>query len=256
MRRCSASRRDARTVNVTSQIIDLPQLRLRLFTPVSVTPKRWPGVLAYSDIFQQTPPHVRICTRLAAQGFAVLAPELYGRVEPPGVVLDFEADRQRAMDDAAKIPLPWFDADLMTALAFAASHPFIDPERLLACGWCIGGHLAFRAALDPRIKATVCCYPTGLHTDSVGAANGTAKSLDEARRITGDLLLLWGSRDPHIPLAGRHLIHRRLAEMGVAFQTRTFDAEHTFMRDEGPRWEPAAADEEFSNLLSVFTRWR
>jgi hypothetical protein len=36
-------------------------------------------------------------------------------------------------------------------------------------GFCIGGHLAFRAAFDPRIAATVCFYPTGLHNGALGA---------------------------------------------------------------------------------------
>ena len=42
-----------------------------------------------------------------------------------------------------------------------AQQPGID--RLSATGFCIGGHLAFRAAFDPRVAATVCFYPTGLH---------------------------------------------------------------------------------------------
>ncbi len=211
-------------------------------------------MLAYSDIFQHTGPHIRICTRLSSYGFLVIAPELYGRVEPAGTALRFEEDRQRAMDDAAKMKLEWFDADLAAALAFAGSHVAADPDRLLACGWCIGGHLAFRAALDPRIKATVCFYPTGLHSDSLGAASGSARSLAEAARLKGELLLVWGTRDPHIPADGRQLIHRRLAEASVAFQVRHYDAEHTFMRDEGARWEPAAADRAFGDMLSVFGR--
>jgi carboxymethylenebutenolidase len=31
-----------------------------------------------------------------------------------------------------------------------------DVTALLAVGFCIGGHLAFRAAFDPRVAATVC----------------------------------------------------------------------------------------------------
>jgi carboxymethylenebutenolidase len=243
-------------MNVTSQTVDLGQLRCRVFTPVHATTKRWPAVLAYSDIFQHTGPHLRVCTRLAAHGFVVVAPELYGRVEPSGTVLDFEGDRQRALDDAGKMTLAWFDEDLAAALAFTRVLPQVDATRLLACGWCIGGHLAFRAALSPDIKATSCFYATGLHTDTVGGAVGTAKSLGEAARLKGLLLLVWGSRDPHIPAEGRQRIHAALATAGTAFQTRTWDAEHTFMRDEGARWEPAAADEAFAAMLSLFAPWR
>jgi carboxymethylenebutenolidase len=242
-------------MNVTEEIVDLPSLRLRVFSPVSATPRPRPAVLAYSDIFQHTPPHLRVCRRLAARGFVVAAPELYGRFEPKGTVLRFEEDRQRALDDSTKLQLTWVDEDIQAALTWAAAHAAVDPERLLACGFCIGGHIAFRAALDARVKATACFYATGLHTDVLGAANGTAHSLDEASRLKGELLLVWGTRDPHIPAAGRQLIHRRLAEAGLPFQVRTYDAEHTFMRDEGPRWEPVAADAAFGDMLSLFARF-
>ena len=36
-----------------------------------------------------------------------------------------------------------------------------------AMGYCIGGHLAFRAALNPNIKATACFYATDLHTQII-----------------------------------------------------------------------------------------
>ena len=40
---------------------------------------------------------------------------------------------------------------------------------LFVVGFCIGGHLAFRAAFDPRVAATVCFYPTGLQDGKLGA---------------------------------------------------------------------------------------
>lgn len=239
-------------MNVESHVTDLPNLRLRVFTPTRAG--RWPAVLAYSDIFQHTGPHLRVCTRLAARGFTVVAPELYGRVTTAGTVLRFEEDRQRALDCAAKMTLEWFDADFEAALAFTRAHPAVDPSKLFAAGWCIGGHLAFRAALNPAIRATTCFYATGLHSDTLGAAVGTAKSLAEASRITGQLLMVWGTRDPHIPPEGRQVIHGALAKAGTAFQVSTFDAEHTFMRDEGARWEPAAADQAFEAMVALFSR--
>ena len=62
-----------------------------------------PAVLFYSDIFQLTGPHLRLARRLADRGYVVLAPELYGRFEAGGTVLDFERDQQRALDDSARV---------------------------------------------------------------------------------------------------------------------------------------------------------
>jgi carboxymethylenebutenolidase len=238
-------------MHVTCEVIDLPHLRLRAFAPVHPTTTRWPTVVAWSDIFQHTGPHVRLCTRLASHGFLVLTPELYGRFEPPGTVLRFEEDRQRALDAAAKMQLQWFDEDLAATLEAAKAHPRGDPARLAACGWCIGGHLAFRAAFSADVRVTACFYATGLHSNSLGAAVGSAPSLADAGRIRGELLMVWGAADPHIPSEGRQRIHGALAHAGTAFHSRTYRAEHAFMRDEGARWQPAAADEAFAELRSV-----
>src|SRR5262249_30757841 len=156
------------------------------------------AVLAYSDIFQLTEPHLRICRRLAGYGFVVVAPEIFGRVLPAGRVLAFEADRQLAMDSTERMTLAGFDADRRAVLAGRQADAGFVPTGLFACGWCIGGHLAFRAGEEPVIRATACFYPTGLHKDDVGGAHGTAPTLADAARISGPLLLVWGTRDPHI----------------------------------------------------------
>ena len=52
--------------------------------------------------------------------------------------------------------------------------------------------------------------------------------------------------------AGRARIHRVLDEAGVRFEARLYDAEHTFMRDEGARADPAATDRAFAAMLELF----
>ena len=103
--------------------------------------------------------------------------EIYHRIEPPGTALDFEADRARALDDSTRIPTADFDADIRAALDFLEDHPAVAPGQLLAAGFCFGGHLAFRAALQPDVKATACFYATGIHNGKLGS--------DPADSLTG-----------------------------------------------------------------------
>jgi carboxymethylenebutenolidase len=244
-------------MQVTGSDVDVPvpggvAVRCLVVRPAGGSPdRRWPAVLADSDIFQLTPPHVRMCRRLAAHGYVVVAPEIFARLEPPGSPLDFERDRQRALADTDRMELAWLDDDRRAVLGWMRAQPFIDPGRLLAAGWCIGGHLAFRAATEPDVRATACFYATGLHDDTVGKAKGTAPSLASAAAIRGALLLVWGTRDPHIPAAGRLKIQRALADAGIEPRVALYDAEHTFMRDEGARWEPVAADRAFADMLDL-----
>ena len=239
-------------MNVTSELVDRGHLQCRVFLPAA--PGRYPAVIAYSDIFQQTQPHLRYCARLASHGLVVVSPELYGRFLAKGTALRFDDQRQQALDAAAQLELEWFENDLSSAIAIACSHPRAEAERLSVVGFCIGGHLAFRAALRPEVKKAACFYPTGLHTDTVGAAQGTARSLAAAAQLRARLLLVWGTRDPHIPAEGRHKVHAALAAAGIEADIRHFDAEHAFARDEGARWDPAAADEAFRLLLTHLAR--
>jgi carboxymethylenebutenolidase len=249
-----------RGMNLTSESVDVPAGDGRAIRCVVMKPKttapRSAVVLAYSDIFQLTGPHRRVCERLAGYGFVVVTPEIFGRVLPAGRGLDFERDRQLALDTTERLQPADFDADRHAVLAWMRAQSFVDPERLLACGWCIGGHLAFRAAQDAGIRATACFYATGLHSDTVGGAHGTAPTLAGAAKIAGPLLLVWGTRDPHIPKEGRSKIHRTLDDLGVPFHVRLYDAEHTFMRDEGARYEPVAADRAFADMLELFAPLR
>lgn len=226
-------------------------MRCFLATP-AVPGGRYPGVVFYSDIFQLTGPMQRACVRLAGHGFTVLAPEIYRRIEPPGCVLAFDdAGRTQGLEDAARTPVRHFDEDCRIALDHLARHPSVAPGPLGAAGFCIGGHLAFRAALQPDVQATVCFYATGVHNGKLGL-DEDAGTLQRAAEIRGRLLLMWGTQDPHIPEAGRDAIEAALRAAGTDFEQRHFAAEHAFMRDEGPRFDPEAADLAFADAVAFF----
>src|SRR5215469_14804697 len=118
---------------------------------VVVAPKtegRYPGTLLYSEIFQLTAPIRRSMERLAGHGFVVAGPEIYHRIEPPGTVIGYDdAGRMRGQDDAARTSVAEFDADRAAVLDYLDSQPEVAAGKLGAMGFCIGGHLAFRAAL-------------------------------------------------------------------------------------------------------------
>ncbi|HEX8073237.1 MAG TPA: dienelactone hydrolase family protein, partial [Pyrinomonadaceae bacterium] len=218
---------------------------------------KYPGILCYSDIFQLTGPMVRACQRLAGYGYVAAAPEIYHRLEPPGTVIPFDdAGRTRGLDDAERTPVADFDASCRAALDHLAGHPLVAEGKLGAMGFCIGGHLAFRAALQPDVRATACFYGTGIHNGKLGA-DADAGSLARAADIAGRLLLVWGARDPHIPEDGRAQIHAALERAGTAFAVRLYDAEHAFMRDEGPRYDPEATDAAWGDMVSLYREvWR
>lgn len=199
------------------------------------------GVVLYTDIFQLTGSTLRTARRLASTGFVVCVPEIYPHGELAGVALEFDdAGKQAGLTGAATTTTARFDADRVAVLDFLADHP--DVDRLCVVGFCIGGHLAFRAAFDPRVTATVCFYPTGLHDGKLGADD--PGSLARAAEITGRLMVIFGSQDPHVPADARVQILSALYAAGLTdLELHVFaGGEHAFMRDVGARHDPVLTD--------------
>ncbi len=241
---------------VTTEYADipLPGSPMRTFLAAPRAEGQFPGIWCYSDIFQLTPPLLRFCVRLAGYGFVAAAPEIYRRIEPPGTVIPFDdAGRTRGLDDAAKTPVADFDADCRAGLDWLAHHPKVAPGKIGVVGFCIGGHLAFRAAFQPEVRATVCYYGTGIHDGKLGQ-DKDAGSLARANEICGELLMIFGTRDPHVPDEAREVIDRSLKNSGVRYRTLLYPAEHAFTRDEGPRFDPEATDACFAEMIGLFRK--
>jgi carboxymethylenebutenolidase len=214
---------------------------------------RYPGLVLFSEIFQVTGPIRRTAALLASHGFIVVVPEIYHELEPLGTVIPYDtagADRGNAHKTTK--PLASYDSDARTALAYLREHPACT-GKLGAVGICIGGHLAFRAAMNPEVLATTCFYATDIHKRGLGAGTND-NSLDRMGEIKGELLMVWGRQDPHVPLEGRRLIYETLTAAGVNFQWHEFNAAHAFLRDEGPRYNPATAQICYSMALELFKR--
>jgi carboxymethylenebutenolidase len=214
-------------------------IRTRVIRPVGDDP--WPGLLLYTDIFQLTESTLRTARRLAAEGYVVCVPEIYPRGELAGVALEFDdAGKAAGLAGAAATTTEQFDADRVAVLDHMEQRA--DITTLFATGFCIGGHLAFRAAFDARVAATVCFYPTGLQNGGLGA--DTADSLARAADIHGPLMIVFGSQDPHVPADAR------LAVLGALYAAGRDDVElhvyrggeHAFMRDIGARHDPELTD--------------
>jgi carboxymethylenebutenolidase len=239
---------------ITTEYVDIPSggAPMRMFVATPKAPGKYPGIVCYSDIFQLTGTMLRSVSRLAGYGFVAAAPEIYHRVEPAGLVIPFDdAGRTRGMEDAAKTPVSHFDEDRRSALLYLAKHPQVADGELGAMGFCIGGHLAFRAALDPEVRATTCFYGTGIHDGRLGQ-DPDAGSLARAGEIRGKLLMVFGSADPHVPEPGRSAIDGKLLAAKVVYSVKVYPAEHAFMRDEGPRYDPEVTDHAFAEMIGLF----
>ena len=215
--------------------VQTPSGTMRTLVLRPAAASRFPAVLFFSEIFQITPPVRRLAAVIAGHGFTVALPEVYHEHLPAGTVLGYDhAGSDLGNELKYRKPAAAHDEDREALVTALLQRP--DASGCVgAMGICLGGHLAYRAALDPRVQAAACFYATDLHASKIG---GGDDSLARAAEIRGDLAMFWGRQDPHIPAEGRALILSRLNEAGVRVQWHEVNAAHAFLRDEGPRFDP------------------
>ncbi len=226
-------------------------MRTHVFRPAGSD--RFAGVVLYSEIYQVTDPIRRLAAFIAGHGYVVAVPEVYHEYEAPGTVLRYDpagTDRGNALKFAK--PVAAFDADAGRVIDFLTAHPACSGQIGVA-GVCLGGHLAYRAALDPRVAAAACFYPTDIHSGSLGEGRAD-DSLARMDELAAETLFVWGRQDPHVPFAGRETIRVRLEQVGARYEWHEVNAQHAFLRDEGPRYDPALFVQATGWMLALFQR--
>jgi carboxymethylenebutenolidase len=208
-----------------------------------------PGVLVLMEAFGLTA-HIRgVCDRLAAAGFAALAPDLFR-----GKVYDQMADAIAAVaalrDDAAM-------ADLGAALDWLAAQPGVDAERLGSIGFCMGGRLAFLACCRhaERLRAGVSFYGSAVFPEGDKDRLGRTPPIGEAAALRAPLLLVYGGKDGSITPAERGRVAQRLGELDKRHVMSVYPAVgHAFCCEERDSYAPREAEAAFAESFEFLRR--
>jgi len=226
-------------------------MRCRIFRPTNAG--AFPSVVFYSEIFQITAPIARTAAYIAGHGYVVIVPEVFHELNPIGTVLAYDDDgKDKGNSDKFTKTLTTHDSDTLSIVEWIDTQKFCN-GNVGSFGVCLGGHLAFRAALHPRFQAASCLYATDIHSSTMPAGNG-AQTIDRLKDARGEFLMVWGKQDPHVPLEGRKLLYDRLTRDKVNFSWHEFNAQHAFMRDEGDRYDPEIATMCYKLTLDLFHR--
>ncbi|KAI9901759.1 hypothetical protein N3K66_003576 [Trichothecium roseum] len=243
-------------------------MRIFLFHPTipGYPNARFPGVCLFSEIYQVTGPVARFARQIAGQGYIVAAPSSYHDFVGPEPLKYDAADTDRGNQFKAQKTLESYDVDSRATVDHLLSLPTCT-GLIGSTGMCLGGHLAVRAALDPRISACVSYFATDIHQRTLGpnsgpnnsphAEQGSIHTLDKFNEFKGEVAMIFGVKDTHVPDAGRDLIRSKLREAGVVTSFYEFAwAQHAFIRDElsKGRYDPAITKICFEVLLELFGR--
>ncbi|GAW09652.1 dienelactone hydrolase [Lentinula edodes] len=235
---------------------------LRIFVISPSIPKypqaKFPGVVVFSEIYQVTGPVERFASQIASQGFVVACPSIYHEFEGPEAIPYDVEGTDRGNKYKIEKTVAAFDEDAKLSIDLLSTLPNCN-GRIGATGMCLGGHLAFRAAFDQRVLASVCFFATDVHS----ATLGKGKSDDTLIRVRnggltgkGELVMIFGKQDTHVPRAGRDLIRTTLDDANVTVSFLEVQAQHAFIRDESSkgRWDAALTRSLFSFMMEVFDR--
>jgi len=221
-------------------------MRTHLFVPETDRPV--PAVILYSEIYQMTGPIARTAAMIAGQGYLVAVPEVYHEYAKPGEAFLYDTagtDLGNRLKTTKSIAA--FDADARAVIEHLRSLP-TSGGPIASMGICLGGHLAFRAAMNPEVAAGICLYATDIHKRGLGAGMHD-DTLQRMPELKAEMLMIWGRQDPHIPADGRRLIYDAMTDAGVSFTWHEFNGQHAFLRDEGHRYDPGIAHLVYSMIF-------
>ncbi len=240
---------------IQSEFFDLetPTGPMRTYVHRPSDEGKFPVILFYSEIFQQTGPIERAAKIVASHGYVVLVPEVFHELNEIGTVLNYDdAGREKGNADKSDKDVQSYDSDNQAMIDWALKQNWAN-GGVGAMGFCIGGHLAFRAALNPKVKSTACFYATDLHTNTI-PNQPNQHCMERLGDIKGELLMIWGKQDNHIPTDARMNIHQKLLETQIKFSWHEFNAQHAFMRDEGERYDSELAMLCYQMCFRMFSR--
>jgi carboxymethylenebutenolidase len=219
------------------------QMPACLFVPSETARK--PAVLLLMEAFGLTS-HIRdVATRIASEGYVVLAPDLYYRNLPHNKFGYDEVEQAMAMMWSLDFGKP-MENDIRSALDYIKSQPEVNPDRVGVTGFCLGGGLTFFAAckFSNEIAAAAPFY--GMVLD---------EWIEKVTDITVPVCLFFGGADPFIGRDRIHQIESRFQELGKAYKLKLYpDANHGFFCNERSSYHPTAAADAWDELLQFFAR--
>ena len=146
-----------------------------------------PGIVLIQEIFGVNS-HIRaVADQYASDGYTVLAPDLFWRMQSMVDLGYGEDDFQKGFEYMQKMDFAVAVKDL--AASISALRGLREcTGKVASLGYCMGGMLSFLCAANAGVDAAVCYYGAGIHT-----------KLEEAKKIKCPLLFHFAGNDSYIP---------------------------------------------------------
>lgn len=247
-------------VSLTTHDIATPDGVCDAHLAVPEGPGNFPGVLFFMDAFGVRPVIDEWIKRIAAQGYVVLAPNLFYRNARSPIVEDVltatsEANRAglfRSLMPMMQVLTPEIIAkDTRAFLGFLHSVPNASVGPVGVTGYCMGSRYAIHtaAAYPDKVAAVGGFHGGNLATDQPDSAHLVIG------RLQAEVYLAFADHDGSAPPEQQERMKNALTEAGLAHKVEVYaDAPHGYTMSDTSAYREEAAERHFTNLIELLER--
>ena len=175
------------------------------------------GLLLFQEAYGVNAYIRSVADRFAAEGYLVVAPELFHRTAGDGfeaAYTDFETVRPHF----SALSEPGLEADARAAFDWLKT---AGVENVSSLGFCMGGRVSFIANSILPLKCAISFYGGGI--DAL---------VSRIPSLHAPMLFFWGGEDMHITRESRQVVREALEAAQASYVETTFaDAGHGFFCD-------------------------
>lgn len=217
-----------------------------------------PGVLFLMDAFGLRPTLYEMAERIAADGYVVLAPNVFyraGRSPVPPLPDLTDPEQRRSFFQSVLRPLieqltpERLAADGAAYLDYLSDVASSGPVAIT--GYCMGGRVGWRiAAAHPgRVAALAAFHPGGLVSDAPDSPHRSAAELK------AEMYFGFADRDPSMTAEQIATLEQTLEEVGAHYRSEVYEgAQHGYTMADQASYDEAARERHFRELRSLLER--
>lgn len=199
--------------------------------------RKGPGIVLIQEIFEVNE-HIRsVAEQYAADGYLVIAPDLFWR---SGARIELGYDEtgwKRAVELMNATDVGKAQSDIELAIDALKAQPGLD-GGIASIGYCFGGLLSYHTAANGLVDVAIAYYGGGIQNQ-----------LDRADEIEVPLLMHFGEQDSHIPLEAVEKIAERFENNDNVEIVVYPEAEHGFNCSHRDSYNQRVAAEAHGNTL-------
>ncbi len=219
--------------------------------------QRHPGVLFIADAYGLRPTIEEMIERIAADGYVVLAPNIFyraGRSPVPPMPDQTDPDaRQRFFQSIRplieSLTPERIAADGAAYLDYLAGVATLGPVAIT--GYCMGARVGWRiaAAHPERVAALAGFHPGGLVTEDPDSPHRSAANLEP------ELLFGFADQDPSMTSEQIATVERALEDAGARYRSEVYEgAQHGYAMADTAAFNESARERHFRELHALLER--